>query len=170
MAAMTPSVFSVRVLFDSTPLPADGMDAGDAQVQHVDKLLVEVECAPSVQDVHLAAQQQAQAFHLARNDVHVLKVEQRARSGNAGAVFRDAQHLEAPLAGGRHHLVQCVVCVARGYRVSVYVEQRSKGSLVTVHSSLTIVHQNVVQRYNIFLALLPCRFAFITYLCPRKRK
>lgn len=114
---MTPWVFSSRV----PPLPADDVNAGDADVKAVEVFIVEVKMALRIEDVHLAAHQQPDAVHLAGNDKHIPKVKQSASARNAGPMLRDAQHLQTLVGSCPGHLLQAAVGVSRSHRVGVNI-------------------------------------------------
>ena len=81
---------ALGVLLPCAALPADAVYAGDAQVEHAQVPLVEVEMALCVEDVDLATEHQPDAVHGAWHDVHVTEVDGVARARDAGAVLGDA--------------------------------------------------------------------------------
>ena len=113
--------YALRVLLYSPTLPANDVDACDADVEAVEVFVVEVKMAISVEDVHFAAHQQPDAVHAAWHDEHVLEIEQSAGAGYAGAVLRDAKHLQTLVGSSLCHLLYRAVAVTRGYGVGVYV-------------------------------------------------
>ena len=113
---------AARVLFSCAALPAFDVDAGDADVEAVEIVVGEVEMALGVEDVHLAAHQQAHAIHLTGNDKHVFEIEQGAGALDARTVFGDAQVLHVLFSGGLGHFLQAAVGMARGNGVGVGVD------------------------------------------------
>ena len=112
---------AVGVLLYRSPLPTQQMDAGDADVEHLVIILIEVERALRVENVQLGTKQEAKTSHLSRHDMQVTEVDGVTRSGNAWRVFRDAKDVEILLLSSSHHLLQSAVGMAAGNGVGVDV-------------------------------------------------
>lgn len=71
------------------------MDAGNGNVETIEVFVIEVETSLRVEDVDLAAHEDADTVHLTGNDEHVAEINDGACALDAGAVFGDAQHLQS---------------------------------------------------------------------------
>ena len=85
--------YGVGVLVDGSGRVAEGMQAGDADVQPFEVSFFQVDGPLIVQDVQLRTEQQFHAIHAARHDVQVSEVNRGACARQAGGVFGDAQEL-----------------------------------------------------------------------------
>ena len=88
------------------------MDAGNGDVETVEVFVIEVETSLRVEDVDLAAHEDADAVHLTGNDEHVAEIDDGACALDAGAVFGDAQYLQSLVGCCLRHFLQAAVCVS----------------------------------------------------------
>ena len=97
---------ALGVLFQRATLPAEFMDACDAEIQTMLVVVfVEVERTLGVKNVQLGSQQETQAVDHARNDMEIAEMDGMAGAWNAGSMFCDSQDLQPFLPGGGDHLL-----------------------------------------------------------------
>lgn len=97
---------ALGVLFRRATLPAEFMDACDAEIQTMLVVVfVEVERTLGVKNVQLGSQQKTQAVDHARNDMEIAEMDGMAGAWNAGSMLCDSQDLQPFLFGGGDHLL-----------------------------------------------------------------
>lgn len=117
---------AVGVLLGRATLPAESVDAGDAQVQSLAVVpFIEVQRTVGVEDVQLGSHQQAHAIHLAGHAMEIAEVDGVAGAGDVGSVLGDAQYLQSFLGCGLGHLLHGAEGMAGDDGVGVDVKERT---------------------------------------------
>ena len=113
---------AVGVLFDGPTLPTEDVDASNANVEHLEVELVEIEGTLGVKDIEFSTEHEPKAAELAWDDVQVAEIDGVTGARNARGMLCDAQDVEILLLCSGNHFLQRTVGVAAHDGVGVDVK------------------------------------------------
>ena len=85
---------SVRILLHRAPVIAERMDTGNAQVQPLQIILIQIQISFSVQNIDFSSQQQFDTVHPAGNHMQIPEINGVTGPRNSRRMFRDTQHFQ----------------------------------------------------------------------------